>query len=309
MNSGAGSHMIKGVVPLSPMSRLAARTILIASLALAAVPVWAGDASAPAPLPVAGPTPPATPAAAQASTTTPAPLKPKPAPLTKAQKAAAKAKAAKNAPITLYHVNRKETMSLRLREANGQPVKGLQKRFNRFLRCHHTNVQHSMNPRLVKLLYQTGKHWPGHRVEVVSGYRSPKVAKNPHSPHMKGLACDFRIEGVKAAELRDYLRRTYEKVGVGYYPNSSFVHLDVRKDRSAFWIDYSGPGERAIYSENPSEDLKSGRADQYHPSKIDESWTDDASKDPPPEEVAKGTPAAPGEPPKDGLNPAQTATP
>jgi hypothetical protein len=135
-----------------------------------------------------------------------------------------------------------------------------------------------MNPRLMRLLYQTGKHWPGKRLEVVSGYRHPTVAKNPHSPHMQGAACDFRVEGVKAAELRDYLRRSFEKVGVGYYPNSSFVHLDVRKDRSAFWIDYSGPGERAVYSATPNDDLRSGRADQYHPTKIDESWANDGSE-------------------------------
>jgi hypothetical protein len=94
---------------------------------------------------------------------------------------------------------------------------------------------------------------------------------------MKGLACDFRVEGIKTTELRDYLRKTFEKVGVGYYPNSTFVHLDVRKDRSAFWIDYSGPGERAVYSENPNDDLKTGRADSYHPTKIDESWASDES--------------------------------
>jgi hypothetical protein len=94
---------------------------------------------------------------------------------------------------------------------------------------------------------------------------------------MKGLACDFRVEGVKTAELRDYLRKTFDKVGVGYYPNSTFVHLDVRKERSAFWIDYSGPGERSVYSENPKDDLRTGRADQYRPTKIDESWADDTS--------------------------------
>ena len=31
-------------------------------------------------------------------------------------------------------------------------------------------------------------------------------------------------------------------VGVGFYPESSFVHLDVR-DASYFWIDDSAPGE------------------------------------------------------------------
>jgi hypothetical protein len=29
---------------------------------------------------------------------------------------------------------------------------------------------------------------------------------------------------------------------VGYYPNSSFLHLDVRGYNS-YWIDYAGPGE------------------------------------------------------------------
>ncbi|HVZ87673.1 MAG TPA: DUF882 domain-containing protein [Polyangia bacterium] len=181
----------------------------------------------------------------------------------------------KNAPVVLYQVNRRETMALRLRDAKGRPVKGMQRRFDTFLRCHYTNVQHRMDPRLMRLLFQTGHHWPGRRLEVVSGYRHPTVAKNPHSPHMQGLACDFRVEGVKTAELRDYLRRTFDKVGVGYYPNSSFVHLDVRKDRSAFWIDYSGPGERAIYSATPDQDLRTGRADRYHPTKIDSTWADD----------------------------------
>jgi uncharacterized protein YcbK (DUF882 family) len=185
-------------------------------------------------------------------------------------------KVQRNAPVVLYAVNRRETMALRLRDGKGRPVKGMQRRFDHFLRCHYTNVEHKMNPRLMRLLFQTGHHWPGRRLEVVSGYRHPTVAKNPHSPHMQGLACDFRVEGVKTAELRDYLRRTFDKVGVGYYPNSSFVHLDVRKDRSAFWIDYSGPGDRAVYSATPDEDLKNGRADSYHPTKIDSAWADDA---------------------------------
>ena len=184
-------------------------------------------------------------------------------------------KVPKNAPVVLYQINRRETMALRLRDGKGRPVKGMQRRFDHFLRCHYTNVEHKMDPRLMKLLFTTGHHWPGRRLEVVSGYRHPDVAKNPHSPHMKGLACDFRVEGVKTAELRDYLRHTFDKVGVGYYPNSSFVHLDVRKDRSAFWIDYSGPGERAVYSATPDQDLKTGRADSYHPTKIDDSWVQD----------------------------------
>jgi uncharacterized protein YcbK (DUF882 family) len=197
----------------------------------------------------------------------------------------------KNGPVELYHVNRRETMLLRMRDEHGRPVRGQQKRVDRFLRCHYTNVQHAMNPRLTTLLYQTGRHWPGHRLEVVSGYRHPNVAKNPRSPHMKGLACDFRVVGVANTQLRDYLRQTFKKVGVGYYPNSSFVHLDVRKDRSAFWIDYSGPGENALYSDNASEDLKSGRAESFRPTKIDPSW---AEQDEPATAPDGGTGSAPG---------------
>jgi uncharacterized protein YcbK (DUF882 family) len=185
-------------------------------------------------------------------------------------------KSGSKGPVVLFHVNSHETMTLNPRDTQGRPGKGLQRRFDRFLRCHHTNQLHAMNPRLIRLLYTTGRHWPGRRVEVISGYRHPSVAKNPHSPHMKGLACDIHVAGVTNTDLRDYLRRTFQKVGVGYYPNSSFVHLDVRKDRSAFWIDYSGPGERAMYSEKPGDDLKTGRADSYHPSKIGEDWVQDA---------------------------------
>src|SRR5215471_2301210 len=69
----------------------------------------------------------------------------------------------KNPPVPMEHVNRHEAMALRLRDGDGKPVKGMQKRFDRFLRCHHTNQQHAMSPRLMHLIYQTGRHWPGHR--------------------------------------------------------------------------------------------------------------------------------------------------
>jgi len=189
--------------------------------------------------------------------------------------------------IELYHVNRKETLKLRFVDDRGRPVRDMQKRANRFFRCHHTGTTGRMNPRLMRLLFETGRHWPGQRLEVVSGYRHPTVAKNPRSPHMKGLAADFRVVGVKNTDLRDYLRRAFPKTGVGYYPNSSFVHLDVRQGQSAFWIDYSGPGENALYSDNASEDLKSGRADTFRPMKIDPSWAE--REDVPPDSSTPAT--------------------
>jgi len=256
------------------MGSIAARSILFAAVCLTAAPA---GALAAAPVKAVGR--PRAPSAAESGNSS------------RARKAAPVSGGVRNGPVELYAVNGKEILYLRLRDDRGRPLKGVQRRFDHFLRCHHTNVQHAMNPRLVRLLYQVGRHYPGRRIEVVSGYRHPTVAKNPRSPHMQGLACDFRIAGVRNQDLRDYLRRSYEKVGVGYYPNSSFVHLDVRKDRSAFWIDYAGPGDRAMYADDPVADLKSGRADTFKATTIDRSWASDAEV----AGVGKGEVAADGE--------------
>jgi len=257
------------------MGSFAARSIFFAAVLSAAVPAGASSAAPPVTAPGRSRGVPAakrtTEKARAKSTENPAG-----SPGGLGRKAPAATCATRNGPVELYAINGREVLYLRLRDDRGRPLKGVQRRFDHFLRCHHTNVQHAMNPRLVRLLYQVGRHYPGRRLEVVSGYRHPTVAKNPRSPHMQGLACDFRIAGVRNQDLRDYLRRSYEKVGVGYYPYSSFVHLDVRKDRSAFWIDYAGPGERAMYADDPVADLKSGRADAFKPTTIDRSWANDA---------------------------------
>ena len=172
-------------------------------------------------------------------------------------------KLSRYAAVELYQINTKETLMLRFQDDRGRPIKGWQKRFDKFMRCHLTGAVHKMDTRLPQLLYKTARQFEGHRMEVVSGYRHPRVARNPKSPHKQGLACDFRMAGIANTVLRDYLRKAYDHVGVGYYPNSVFVHLDNRKTGpSAFWIDYSGPGQASQYSENAREDLRSGRADR-----------------------------------------------
>jgi uncharacterized protein YcbK (DUF882 family) len=179
----------------------------------------------------------------------------------------------------LFALNTRETFLLRP-DAKGRFGKAQLRGWNRFLRCHHTGRTHLMSARLASLIYDIDKHFEFKKVLVVAGYRAPRVAKekgNPKSPHKKGLACDFRIDGISNTELRDY-ERTLPRVGVGYYPNSDFVHLDVRDKHSAFWIDYSGPGERAKYSRSPEQDLADER---------DALATDDDVEPTPP--VAAGT--------------------
>jgi hypothetical protein len=73
----------------------------------------------------------------------------------------------------------------------------------------------------------------------VSGWRDHSYFED--SRHKHSQAVDFSIQGVDNTVLRDYVRR-FRNCGIGYYPNSSFVHLDVR-DAAAYWVDYAGPGE------------------------------------------------------------------
>jgi hypothetical protein len=71
---------------------------------------------------------------------------------------------------------------------------------------------------------------------------------------------DFRIPGVPLTELRDYCQH-FEHAGVGYYPRSQFVHLDVRV-QSARWTDWSLPGQAAILREptGPEDNTADGTA-------------------------------------------------
>ncbi|MBN2194946.1 MAG: LysM peptidoglycan-binding domain-containing protein [Polyangiaceae bacterium] len=97
--------------------------------------------------------------------------------------------------------------------------------------------------RLVQLLVKVSDTFGGRPIRVVSGFRSESYALN--SRHRRSQAIDFSIPGVPNEVLRDYLL-SFDRVGVGYYPNSSFVHFDVRETKT-YWVDLSGPGESPRY--------------------------------------------------------------
>ena len=92
---------------------------------------------------------------------------------------------------------------------------------------------------LIRLIASISDKFGGREMRIVSGYRTKSFVAA--SKHKEGKALDFSIPGIPNEALRDYLR-TVQGVGVGFYPNSSFVHLDVRGYNS-YWVDYAGPGE------------------------------------------------------------------
>src|SRR5207237_6608331 len=105
---------------------------------------------------------------------------------------------------------------------------------------------HPPDPRLVALVGIVSDHFGGRPLQVVSADRAYTPTQyTPHSNHNYGKALDFRIEGISNETLRDFCL-TLRNVGCGYYPNSTFVHLDVRETKAS-WVDRSHPGEPPLY--------------------------------------------------------------
>jgi hypothetical protein len=97
---------------------------------------------------------------------------------------------------------------------------------------------HPVSPRLLDLVYRAMRHFDAPLVHLISGYRADRAG----SRHTQGRAIDMVLPGVSNEELAAYVRQ-FGFVGVGIYPKSGFVHLDVR-DKSFFWVDNSLPNER-----------------------------------------------------------------
>ncbi len=103
-----------------------------------------------------------------------------------------------------------------------------------------------LDPGLLDRLAGLARRFPDRRIDIVSGYRPRSRAT---SRHHAGRALDVAIEGVAREDVVAFAR-TLPHTGVGYYPNSDFTHVDVR-DESYYWIDRSGPGQRADYGPWP----------------------------------------------------------
>jgi uncharacterized protein YcbK (DUF882 family) len=103
-----------------------------------------------------------------------------------------------------------------------------------------TGARHPVEPRLLDLVFRVQAHFAAEEIRVLSGYRLP--GRRGASNHGKGRAMDFVVPGASDADVAAFARGL-GFVGVGIYPVSGFVHVDVR-DRSYFWSDSSGPGKK-----------------------------------------------------------------
>jgi uncharacterized protein YcbK (DUF882 family) len=142
--------------------------------------------------------------------------------------------------LSLYHIHTDERLKVVYRE-NGAVISAALEAVKYFLRDFRTGEKHAIDVALLDLL--TSIHDLFDRrgnFEVISGYRSARtnealrhvssgVAKD--SLHMFGRAIDVRLTSARIDNLRDAAIEV-RRGGVGYYPQSNFVHIDTGSFRT-----------------------------------------------------------------------------
>lgn len=112
--------------------------------------------------------------------------------------------------------------------------------YDRFFKCWFTREHGDVPTELVQYVIAAARHFDVQEVRVISGFRHPKynlslqkkgreVAKK--SQHTEAKAIDFFLPSVPTKKLYDHLLAVHPG-GVGYYPVSEFVHLDLGHKRT-----------------------------------------------------------------------------
>ncbi len=143
--------------------------------------------------------------------------------------------------LSLYNTHTGESRNNVVFWADGRYVPENLREINHLLRDHRTGDVQKIDPELFDLLHTVNQllcaSAPFH---IISGYRSRAtnsslrqnskgVAKR--SFHTLGQAIDIRVPGCDIRNIRE-AALNLSRGGVGYYPESDFVHLDTGPVRS-----------------------------------------------------------------------------
>jgi uncharacterized protein YcbK (DUF882 family) len=141
--------------------------------------------------------------------------------------------------LHFYHIHTGETLKVCYWE-DGRYLEGGLESINRFFRDFRNGKIKKIDSRLVDLLYAISRKTGREAIfYLISGYRSPETNEklrktssgvDKKSLHMLGYAADIRVPGIKTSELRE-IAIEVGGGGVGYYPRSDFIHVDIGKVR------------------------------------------------------------------------------
>ena len=144
--------------------------------------------------------------------------------------------------LRFYHTHTREHLDIVYKRGDTYLPEALDQ-LDHFLRDHRTGDVHHFDPRLFDLLYDLARNLrdSGGEIDVICGYRTPwsneflrtrsaHTGVAVHSLHMQAEAIDIRLPGIPTSEVRGAALRM-QRGGVGYYPASNFVHVDVGRVR------------------------------------------------------------------------------
>jgi uncharacterized protein YcbK (DUF882 family) len=144
-------------------------------------------------------------------------------------------------------VNTGEELEVQVNLATGEVEAECYRKLRHLMRCQRTTAETPIDPRLIDLLYRIAQR-TGQKIQLVSGFRAPMFSLATLSYHTRGMAADIRIPGMTPLMVRDMAAAMGVR-GIGYYPVSGFVHVDVR-DKFTTWTDYSRGSQDAEGTEH-----------------------------------------------------------
>jgi uncharacterized protein YcbK (DUF882 family) len=141
--------------------------------------------------------------------------------------------------LACYNLHTGESISTVYYE-NGRYIPGALREINYFFRDFRANEIKPIDPRLLDLLHAIHLKLDSSKpFNLISGYRTPATnamlaAHNEgvarHSMHIEGRAADINVPDRQLSMLQQ-VALPLQFGGVGYYPQSNFVHVDTGRVR------------------------------------------------------------------------------
>jgi uncharacterized protein YcbK (DUF882 family) len=142
--------------------------------------------------------------------------------------------------LSFYNLHTAETLKT-VYWAEGAYIPESLSQVDRLMRDHRSGEIHEIDRRLLDVLCELRMRMKTSvNFEVISGYRSPSTnaalrshstGVAEHSLHTRGMAADIRLPKQNLASLRT-VAISMKAGGVGYYPASQFIHVDVGRVRT-----------------------------------------------------------------------------
>lgn len=136
-----------------------------------------------------------------------------------------------NGNITLRRNGTNEVITVKYRNEDGSYSKEAMDKIQYIMRCFDDDTEHEVAIKLIELLDAVEDHFGKRGLIILSGYRTPEYNRQVkgsarNSMHILGWAADIRIPGYKPSAISAFVRKK-RAGGVGYYPYTGFVHIDV----------------------------------------------------------------------------------